>query len=65
MACSHLLLLAAVMASAWATIPRPAQYFTSQLVDHFSAPTNPPATYSQRYYSIDEHFGSPPATLNQ
>jgi hypothetical protein len=52
-----LLLLPLVSAS----LPRPAQQFTEQLVDHFASgvtsPSQPAETYSQRYYEIDQHFG--------
>jgi hypothetical protein len=40
-----------------ASIPRPAQFFTQQLVDHFTAPSEPAETYAQRYYEISSHFG--------
>ena len=42
-----------------ASIPRPALHFTKQLVDHFSSPSEPARTYSQRYYQISKHFGGP------
>ena len=41
-------------------IPRPALQFDAQLVDHFSTST---ATWSQRYYEIDAHFGGPGAPI--
>lgn len=49
-----------MLIAAWALlltgIPLPAKQFDAQLVDHFSTSG---ATYSQRYYEIDQHFGGP------
>ena len=41
--------------------PRPAQYFDTQLVDHDHADVHAssPSYWSQRYYSMDDHFQGP------
>ena len=49
---------AALSVCCHAGIPLPAQHFAN-LVDHFAAPTDPPRTFQQRYYQIEEHFGGP------